>query len=238
MGVVAASGGNHGAAVAYAAQALGIPARIFVPDVSSPAKIARIREYGADLVVGGDSYADCAGGQRGMGGGLGCPAGPAFDQAETMLGVGSLVAELQQQAPDTATVLAAVGGGGLLGGICAGYAGQVSIIGVEPAGAPTLSRALAAGRPVDAEAGSVAIDSLAPRRVGELTFAVISRYVQRSDPGHRRGDPPRPGAALGPAAAGRRAGRLRRARRGAPVGTSPRRARWSPLCSAGRTPPP
>ncbi len=178
-GVVAASGGNHGAAVAYAAQALDIPARIFVPDVSSPAKIARIREYGADLVVGGDTYADALAASEEWAAASGALRVPAFDQAETMLGVGSLVTELQQQAPDTATVLAAVGGGGLLGGICAGYAGQVSIIGVEPTGAPTLSRALAAGRPVDAEAGSVAIDSLAPRRVGELTFAIISRYVQR-----------------------------------------------------------
>ena len=109
----------------------------------------------------------------------------AFDQAETMLGAGSLAIELQQQVPAAAAVLAGVGGGGLLGGLAAGYAGRrtaagpVRVIGVEPAGAPTLTRALEAGRPVDAEMGSIAIDSLAPRRVGEKTFSVIRDLVQQ-----------------------------------------------------------
>jgi threonine dehydratase len=177
-GVVAASGGNHGAAVAYAAQALGVTARVFVPEVSSPAKIERIRGYGADLVVGGAAYAEALAASEEWAASSGALPVPAFDQIETILGAGSLGAELRQQAPAVSTVLASVGGGGLLAGICAAYAGQARVVGVEPTGAPTLTRALRAGRPVDAEAGSVAIDSLAPRRVGEHTFAVIREFVR------------------------------------------------------------
>ncbi len=178
-GVVAASGGNHGAAVAYAAQALGVTARVFVPEVSSPAKIERIRGYGADLVVGGAAYAEALAASEEWAASSGALPVPAFDQIETILGAGSLGAELRQQAPAVGTILASVGGGGLLAGICAAYAGQARVVGVEPTGAPTLTRALRAGRPVDAEAGSVAIDSLAPRRVGLHTFAVIREYVRQ-----------------------------------------------------------
>jgi threonine dehydratase len=178
-GVVAASGGNHGAAVAYAAQALGVTARVFVPEVSSPAKIERIRGYGADLVVGGAAYAEALAASEEWAASSGALRVPAFDQIETILGAGSLGAELRRQAPAVSTVLASVGGGGLLAGICAAYAGRARVIGVEPTGAPTLTRALRAGRPVDAEAGSVAIDSLAPRRVGQHTFAVIREFVRQ-----------------------------------------------------------
>jgi threonine dehydratase len=178
-GVVAASGGNHGAAVAYAAQALGVPAHVFVPEVSSPAKIERIRGYGADLVVGGASYAEALAASEEWAASSGALPVHAFDQIETILGAGSLGAELRQQAPPVSTVLASVGGGGLLAGTSAAYAGQARVIGVEPAGAPTLTRGLRAGQPVDAEVGSVAIDSLAPRRVGQHTFAVIREFVRQ-----------------------------------------------------------
>jgi threonine dehydratase len=181
-GVVAASGGNHGAAVAYAAQALGVSAHVFVPEVSSPAKIERIRSYGADLVVGGATYAEALAASEEWAASSGALPVPAFDQIETILGAGSLGAELRRQAPAVSTVLASVGGGGLLAGICAAYQhcrNRPAIVGVEPRGAPTLTRALAAGQPVDAEVGSVAIDSLAPRRVGEHTFAVISAVVRQ-----------------------------------------------------------
>ena len=178
-GVVAASGGNHGAAVAFAARAVGVPAKIFVPEVSSPAKIARIRSYGADLVVGGASYHEARSASEDWAATSGALQVPAFDQEETILGAGSLGLELHQQLPGASAVLASVGGGGLLAGICAGYPGQAAIIGVEPAGAPTLTRALAAGQPVDAEVGSVAVDSLAPRRVGERTYAVLRDRVQQ-----------------------------------------------------------
>jgi threonine dehydratase len=179
-GVVAASGGNHGAAVAFAAQALDIPARIYVPDVSSPAKIARIRDYGAELVVGGDSYAEALAASQDWVAASGALPIQAFDQPETMLGAGSLGMELAEQAPDADCVLASVGGGGLLGGVTAWYAGRTRVVGAEPEGAPSFTEALRAGRPVDAAVGSIAIDSLAPRRIGELTFAVLSHYATQA----------------------------------------------------------
>jgi threonine dehydratase len=178
-GVVAASGGNHGAAVAYAAMRLGIRAKIFVPTVSSPAKIQRIRDYGADLAVGGERYADALAASEAWGASSGALVIHAFDQVETILGQGTLALELASQAPDLDTVLVPVGGGGLIGGIAAWYAGAVRVVGVEPRGAPTLTDALQAGRPVDAEAGSIAADSLAPRRVGELMFPIARAHVDR-----------------------------------------------------------
>ena len=182
-GVVAASGGNHGAAVAYAAMTLGIPARIFVPEVSSPAKIDRIRGYGADLVVSGDTYADALEASQAWVAASGAMPVHAYDQIETMLGAGSLAVELERQTADVDTgtsadtVIASVGGGGLLAGVAAACGGRVRAVGVEPEGAPTLTGALRAGQPVDTVAGSVAVDSLAPRRVGELTFPVLAKYV-------------------------------------------------------------
>jgi threonine dehydratase len=178
-GVVAASGGNHGAAVAYAAQQRSVPARIFVPTVSSPAKIERIRGYGAELVVVGERYADALAASREWALESGALEIHAFDQPETLLGQGSVGLEMSEQAPDIDTFLVAVGGGGLIGGIAAWYGGSIRVVGVEPFGAPTLTRALEAGRPVDAEAGSVAADSLAPRSVGSLMFPIAQRSVDR-----------------------------------------------------------
>jgi threonine dehydratase len=176
-GVVAASGGNHGAAVAYAARRLGVPARIFVPVVSSPAKVARIRSYGADLVVGGERYADALAASEAWVRDSGALPVHAFDQPETLLGQGTLGLELSGQAPALDTLLVAVGGGGLIGGIAAWYGGRVKLVGVEPEAAPTLTEALKAGRPVDAPAGGLAADSLAPRRVGELMFPIARAHV-------------------------------------------------------------
>ena len=178
-GVVAASGGNHGAAVAYAAMQRRVPAKIFVPQVSSPVKVARIRDYGADVVVGGERYADALAASEEWA--VQSQALPvhAFDQIETLLGAGSVGAELTVQVPGATTVLAAVGGGGLIGGVAAWYHRRSRVIGVEPVGAPTLTDALKAGRPVDAPAGSVAVDSLAPRRVGELMFPIAQTLVDQ-----------------------------------------------------------
>lgn len=178
-GVVAASGGNHGAAVAYAAMRLGIPAHIFVPTVSSPAKISRIRGYGADLVVVGDRYADALAASQAFAARSGALPVHAFDQEETLLGQGTIGLELARQAPDLDTLLVAVGGGGLIGGIAAWCAGKPRVIGVEPESAPTLTQALAAGKPVDAEAGGIAADSLAPQRVGELMFPIARAHIAR-----------------------------------------------------------
>lgn len=178
-GVAAASGGNHGAAVAYAAMRLKVPAKIFLPTSSSPTKIQRIRDYGADLVVGGERYADALAACEAWVGASGALPVHAFDQTETLLGQGTVGLELQRQVPELDTLLVAVGGGGLIGGIAAWYAGKVKVIGVEPEMAPTLTKALAAGRPVDAEAGGIAADSLAPRRVGERNFPIVQRFVDQ-----------------------------------------------------------
>ena len=177
VGVVAASGGNHGAAVACAARRLGVPAKIFVPTISSPAKVGRIRDFGADVTLIGDRYADALAESEVWAERTGAARVHAFDQEETLLGQGTLALELSRQAPELDTLLVAVGGGGLIGGIAAWYAGSVKVVGVEPEGAPTLTHALAAGRPVDAPTGSIAADSLAPRRVGELMFPIAQAYV-------------------------------------------------------------
>jgi threonine dehydratase len=178
-GVVAASGGNHGAAVAYAAMKLGIPAKIFVPDVSSPVKIDRIKRYGAQLVIGGERYADALAASEEWIARSGALPVHAFDHPQTLLGQGTLALELHEQVSDVDTVLVPVGGGGLIGGMAAWFGGKVRVVGVEPDGAPTLTRALEAGHPVDARADSIASDSLAPRRVGELMFPIAQRYVDR-----------------------------------------------------------
>lgn len=178
-GVVAASGGNHGAAVAYASGQLAVPATIFVPTISSPAKIDRIRRYGAELVVTGNSYADALAASQTWSRGRDVMPVHAFDQVETILGQGTLGLELEEQVPDADTILVSVGGGGLIAGIAGWYGRRVRLIGVEPAAAPTLTRALAAGRPVDAEAGGIAADSLAPRRVGEHVFPVVQPAIDR-----------------------------------------------------------
>ncbi len=178
-GVVAASGGNHGAAVAFAARQLGKPATIFVPTVSSPAKIERIQGYGAHCVITGERYDEALAASRVWAAESGALPIHAYDQIETLMGQATLGLELEEQAPDLDTLLVAVGGGGLIGGIAAWYGGRVRIVGVEPEQCPTLARALEAGRPVDAPSGGVAADSLAPRQVGEMMFPLAQAYISR-----------------------------------------------------------
>ena len=179
-GVAAASGGNHGAAVAFAARALGHEARIFVPTISSPAKLERIRGTGADLVVEGDRYVDALARCEAWVAKSGARQIHAYDQPLTLIGQGTLGLEIEEQLPGLETLLVAVGGGGLIGGIAAWYRGRVRIVAVEPEGAPSLHMALAAGRPVDAPQGSIAADSLAPLRVGELMLPLAAAHVARS----------------------------------------------------------
>ncbi len=178
-GVVAASGGNHGVAAAFAAKNLDQRATIFVPRVASPAKMERIRRDGAELIVTGDLYADALAASERFAAQSGALQIHAFDQVETLLGQGTVGLEFEQQAPKLDTLLVSVGGGGLIGGVASWYSGRLKIIGVEPEAAPTLSRALEAGRPVDAEAGGIAADSLAPRRVGEIMFPIAQKYVSQ-----------------------------------------------------------
>jgi threonine dehydratase len=206
-GVVAASGGNHGLAVAFAARKLKVPARIFVPSVSAATKRERIQEMGAELVIAGERYADALAASREFAARSGAREIHAFDQPETLLGQGSVALEIEQQCradglceesehasahpsrfpPDFPpgpaeldTVLVAVGGGGLIGGMAAWFEGRTRLVAVEPRMAPTLYRALEAGAPVDAEAGGIAADSLAPRRVGELMFPLAQKFVDRA----------------------------------------------------------
>ena len=180
VGVAAASGGNHGAAVAYAAMKLERPATIFVPSVASPAKIEQIRGYGATLEIAGERYNDALLASQKWIARSGAVPIHAYDQYETLQGQATVGLELEEQWPALDALLVAVGGGGLIGGIAAWYAGRVPVIGVEPEEAPTLTRALEAGEPVDAPAGGVAADSLAPKRVGSLMFPIARAHVART----------------------------------------------------------
>jgi threonine dehydratase len=148
-----------------------------VPTISSPAKTQRIRDYRAELVVTGDRYADALAASEVWAQQSGALSIHAFDQRETLLGQGTIGLEIGQQSPDIDTLLVAVGGGGLIAGIAAWLGGNVRVVGVEPEGSPTLTMALQAGEPVDAPAGGIAADSLAPRRVGTLVYPIAKRHV-------------------------------------------------------------
>ncbi len=179
-GVVAASGGNHGVAVAFAAMKLRKPATIFVPSVASQAKLDRIRSCGAELIIAGDLYADSLEASESWTRQSGALPIHAYDAVETLLGQGTLGLELEEQDPKLDSLLVAVGGGGLIGGVASWYQNRVKVVAVEPTEAPTLQLALKAGRPVDSPAGGVAADSLAPKRVGQRMFPIAQRFVQSS----------------------------------------------------------
>lgn len=178
-GVVAASGGNHGVAVAFAAKTLGIPAQIFVPTVSSPSKIERIRESGAELHIVGDLYAEALAASRLAAARTGAMEVHAYDQAETVAGAGTIALELEKQAGALDTILVPVGGGGLIAGTATWFEDRVKVVGVEPELAPTLHRALKAGHPVDAPAGGIAAESLGPARTGAVGFPVVQEFVDQ-----------------------------------------------------------
>ena len=171
-GIAAASGGNHGAAVAYAAKQLGVKARIFVPEISSPAKIAVIRAHGAEVVIGGARYADAQAACDLFVAETGALRIHPFDADTTIAGQGTVGLEWEADAPGIDTVLVAVGGGGLIAGIASWWAGRVKVVGVEPEGSRALHAALEAGEPVDVEIESVAADSLGARNVGDLVYSI------------------------------------------------------------------
>jgi threonine dehydratase len=156
---------------------LGVPATIFVPSISSSAKLERIRDYGANLIVGGERYVDALAASEAYVATSGAMPVHAYDQPETLLGQGTVGLELETEAPGVDSILVAVGGGGLIGGIAAWCAGRTKVVAVEPDGAPTLRDAFAAGEPVDAPTGSIAADSLAPKRIGSLMFPIAQNYV-------------------------------------------------------------
>ena len=176
-GVVAASGGNHGAATAFAAARSGHRATIFVPSVAAPAKIEQIRACGADLRIEGERYADALVASEQFAEQTGALAVHAYDQIETLLGQGTVALEFEQQAPDLDALLVAVGGGGLIGGMAAWYRGRTRLVAVEPENAPTLAMALQAGEPVDVPVSGVAADSLGAKRIGKLMFPLAQKFV-------------------------------------------------------------
>ena len=179
-GVTAASGGNHGIAVARAAATLGVKARIFVPEISSPAKVARIRQEGAEVTIVGQRYADALAASEAYAAESGALPIHAYNAEATLLGQGTIAAELEAQASDLDTIMVAVGGGGLIGGIAAWYSGAHQILGVEPSGCNALAAALAAGGPVQVETQGIAANSLGASRLGDLSYAILAQTGARS----------------------------------------------------------
>lgn len=176
-GVIAASGGNFGLAVAYAARTLGHRAEIFVPDTSPAAKIDRVREQGADVHVVAGFYHEASAAARARAGESGALWMHPFDQPEVVAGGGTLGVEIAAQAPEADTVLVAIGGGGLIAGIASWFRGDVRVVGVEPEACPSMHAALEAGEPTDVEVGGIAADSLGPRRVGQIAFGIARSFV-------------------------------------------------------------
>lgn len=179
-GVIAASGGNHGAAVAYAARSLGVPAQIFVPELTPEAKRARIASFGARLERTGATYAEALQASRARQRETGALEVHAYDHPDVLAGQGTVGMELEAAAPELTHVLVATGGGGLIGGVAAWYAGRAQVVSVEPEACPALHDALNAGQPVPAAVGGVAADSLGARQVGALGFAVAQRHVSEA----------------------------------------------------------
>ena len=178
-GVIAASGGNHGIATALAARTLGHKAEIFVPEISAPVKVARLKALGARVHVTGRDYQASLEASEARAQDSGALVIHAYNQPEVLAGQGTAGREFERQAPGLDTLLVACGGGGLIGGIAAWFRGRVRVVGVEPERCPTLSRALAAGRPVDIEPGGLAADSLGARRAGALAFEIAQAHVAR-----------------------------------------------------------
>ena len=176
-GVATASGGNHGAAVAYAARQLGHRAKVFVPEISSPAKVARIASYGAEIVQKGANYSEALALCEAHIAETGAISVHAYDSEATLEGQGTLARELKAQAPGLDTLLVAVGGGGLIGGIAAWYQSNVKVVGVEPVTCNTLHASLAAGERVPIKPSGLAADALGASTVGQLMFGIARDHI-------------------------------------------------------------
>ncbi|MDQ1424969.1 MAG: threonine dehydratase, partial [Acidimicrobiaceae bacterium] len=179
-GIIAASGGNHGAAVALVGHTIGVPTEVYVPSISSASKVARIRSFGVDVVIGGvdyDAAQDAANARQRVTGAL---LVHPYDHPDTVAGQGTMALELASQVPDADTVLVAVGGGGLIAGVASWYRGAVKVVSVEPVTIPAMERALAAGEPVEVEVSGLAADSLGARRVGAVPFACAAPFVHEA----------------------------------------------------------
>jgi threonine dehydratase len=180
QGIVAASGGNHGLAAAYAARELGVPARIFVPETAPAAKLGKLRTLDADVVQVGSEYAEAYQAALAAQDESGALLVHAYDQPEIVAGQGTVGLELLEQAGMLDTVLVAVGGGGLIAGIATAIGDNARVIGVEPVLAPTMHRALQAGQPTDGPVAGVAADSLGARRLGDLAYTAVQRHRVQS----------------------------------------------------------
>ena len=176
-GVIAASGGNHGVAVAYAAQALGHKADIFVPEISSPVKVQRLRDYSANVNIVGATYAEALAASEVRVRETGALVVHAYDQAEAVAGQGTTARELEAQEGTFDTLVVAVGGGGFIGGIAAWHQGRTRIVAVEPKNCPSLHAAREAGTPVDVDVGGVAADALGAKQIGKYAFAIAETYI-------------------------------------------------------------
>jgi threonine dehydratase len=179
-GVVAASGGNHGQAVAWAARLLGVSATVFVPKTCPPIKLRRLADYDARVTVIGDVYDESLAEALECAAETGALLVHPFDHPHTVAGAGTVAAEFAEQVPKLDTLLVAVGGGGLLAGSLAALAGiTTQVVAVEPSTARCLSAALDAGEPVDVEVSGAAVDSLGPRRVGRIGFdAAVAHRIK------------------------------------------------------------
>jgi len=177
-GLIAASGGNHAQAVAYAGTRLGIPTEIFVPETIPAIKLARLRQYDASVRLVGEYYDAAREASEIRAAETGALVVHAYDQPEVVAGAGTLARELATQVPDIDTVLVAVGGGGLIAGTAAWAEGDFDVVAVEPERCPTLHAAMECGAPTDVEVGGLASDSLGARRIGEIAFAAAQRSVK------------------------------------------------------------
>lgn len=177
-GVIVASGGNAGIATAAAARRLGVRCEVFVPSVCSPAKQARLRELGADVVISGDVYAQALQASLGRQRDTGALLTHAYDQPEVVAGAGTIALEIEQQGGRPDSVLVSVGGGGLIAGIAAWFEQGARVVALEPQLAPTLFAARKAGAPVDVDVAGVAADSLGARRIGAIAWDTTQRHVR------------------------------------------------------------
>ncbi len=179
-GVITASGGNHGQAVAHVARRLGIRAEIFVPEGSPPLKAERIRRNGADVTVTGRYYDDAMAACLERAAESGALLVHPYDHPDVVAGQGTVGLELERQLPEAETILVAVGGGGLAAGVAAWYAGRRRVVSVEPEGCPALASAMVAGEPVEVPVGGLAADSLGARRIGTVPFTVARQHIAAS----------------------------------------------------------
>ncbi|MEM7211882.1 MAG: threonine/serine dehydratase [Pseudomonadota bacterium] len=179
-GVVAASGGNHGAAVALAAARLGVPARIFVPEIAGETKIGLIRATGVEPDVVSGAYADAFAASQAYQAESGAMTIHAYDAPATLAGQGTVGMEIEEQLPEIDTLLVAVGGGGLIGGIASWFNGRVNVVAVEPEKAPTLHTALREGADATVDVGGVAVNSLGARQIGSRCYEVATAQALTS----------------------------------------------------------